>query len=503
MSLLEAKGITKTFPGVVALSDVDLTFERGEVHCIVGENGAGKSTLVKILTGIYKPDAGELRHEGETPISIGYVPQEINLFERMTVAENMFLPLDSSSTHGGVLYRRGALEDAAQSYIDRLKMTCSPSDMVHDISVAEKQLLQIARALKNKETDLLILDEPTASLTKKEIERLFDIVKELQASGVCIVFITHRLDEVMALQSRVSVLRNGKVTGASQGKPVTESWIVESMTGKDMNLSELYRPRTPPGDAILTVEGLSGDGFQDISFTLRRGEILGFAGLVGAGRSEILQTLFGIRKRKTGAAQFDQTPWNFGKPSWCIRRGIIYLSEERKSHGIFSNMSVRQNVGVGLLRDISLAGALYERREQKCTDQIIEDYRVKTSSSETEMINLSGGNQQKVLIGRSLMSDPKVIFFDEPTRGIDVNAKDEIYRIMQTIAEKQGIAIILVSSEIEELIKCSNRVISIYDGEINDEIKAADLDEKRLLSSIINAGPSLVERPPSFEGMHV
>ncbi|WP_306154662.1 sugar ABC transporter ATP-binding protein [Roseovarius sp. MMSF_3281] len=486
MSLLEARSITKTFPGVVALDAVDLTFERGEVHCIVGENGAGKSTLVKTLTGIYKPDGGTLHHDGKERPAIGYVPQELNLFDHMTVAENMFLPLGHSGSDTFLFHRR-EIEKSAVPFMERLKMTCAPNDCVRDISVAEKQLLQIARALASNSSDIIILDEPTASLTKSEIERLFVIIEELQASGVAIVFITHRLDEVMRLHSVVSVLRNGKVVGNSDGERVSEAWIVEKMTGKDMDLSNLYRPRTERGARVVRVEGLSGDGFEDISFDLHQGEVLGFAGLVGAGRSEILQTLFGIRKKRTGLAWFRDERWNFGKPPWSIARGIIYLPEERKSHGIFPHLSVRQNIGVGLLRDIAQGGIVRDGRERELAKSIIGDYQVKTASAETKIMNLSGGNQQKVLIGRSLMAQPNVMIFDEPTRGIDVNAKDEIYQLMQKIAEEQGIAIVLVSSEIEELIKCSNRVLSIYDGRINDEISGDDLTEERLLSSIINA----------------
>ncbi|WP_460275049.1 sugar ABC transporter ATP-binding protein [Celeribacter sp. ULVN23_4] len=498
MSLLEARGITKRFPGVIALDAVDLRFERGEVHCIVGENGAGKSTLVKVLTGIYRPDEGDLHHDGEAPPAIGYVPQELNLFDHMTVAENMFLPLEN-----GALFRRKALEEAARPFLDDLKMTCAPEDLVRDISVAEKQLLQIARALASRRSDILILDEPTASLTATEIERLFAIVEELQARGTAIVFITHRLDEVMRLHSVVSVLRNGCVVGNSDGEEVSEAWIVSKMTGKEMDLSTLYRPRTPRGAPVFRVEGLSGDGFEEVSFDLHAGEVLGFAGLVGAGRSEVLQTLFGMRKPTAGQAWFDGEPWVFNKPARAISKGVMYLSEERKAHGIFPHMSVRQNVGAGLLRDVARLGVVSNAREAEAAAKIIGDYRVKTASSETKIMNLSGGNQQKVLIGRGLMANPRVMIFDEPTRGIDVNAKDEIYRLMQQFAEDQQIAVVLISSEIEELLKCSNRVLSLYDGRINAEIAGKELSEERLLSSIINTGGASDATAANREDAHV
>ncbi|MES0864338.1 sugar ABC transporter ATP-binding protein [Ruegeria sp. SCPT10] len=502
MSLLEAQNITKRFPGVVALDHVDLAFERGEVHCIVGENGAGKSTLVKVLTGIYKPDEGTLAHEGDVHPTIGYVPQELNLFDHMSVAENIFLPYGKESAGFGIL-RRQSIELAAQRYIAQLRMTCQPNDIVRDISVAEKQLLQIARALASESLDILILDEPTASLTKTEIDRLFWIVEELQAANKSIVFITHRLDEVLRLQSKVSILRNGKVVGHSGGEKVDANWIVEMMTGKDMDLSTLYRSEKIGDRRILSVKNLSGDGFNDISFDLHEGEVLGFAGLVGAGRSEALQTLFGVRKKTSGEAWFEDEPWQFGKPSWSIGRGVFYLSEERKSHGIFPHMSVRQNVGIGLLKDVASVGIVHAQRERNLAREIIGNYRVKTASEDTLIMNLSGGNQQKVLIGRSLMAGPKVMIFDEPTRGIDVNAKDEIYRLMQNIAEEQGIAIIVISSELEELLKCCNRVLTLYEGAINDEVDGDALTEERLLSSIIGAGIKAGAAPSTGGENHV
>lgn len=486
MSLLDAKGLVKRYPGVVALDHVDLQFGRGEVHCIVGENGAGKSTLVKILTGLEKPDEGSLVINGHDAIgkpspAIAYVPQEVNLFDHLTVAENMFLPMT-----GKALFGRKACEVAARPYMDQLNMEAAPQDLVKNISVAEKQLLQIARAL-TQQFEVLILDEPTASLTKSEIERLFAIVRQLKAEGKSVIFITHRLDEVMEMHSAVTVLRNGALVGHSGGEDIDEAWIIQKMTGKEIDLDAIYRPRTTPGKTLLEVEGLCGDRFHEISFELREGEVLGFAGLVGAGRSEILQTLFGILPKGAGRARFEGEDWVFGKPARSIAKGVMYLSEERKSHGIFPNLTVRENVGVGLLKSVSQRGVVSAARERDATAEIVRDYRVKTASQTSKIRDLSGGNQQKILIGRSLMAAPKVMIFDEPTRGIDVNAKDEIYRLMQQIAEEQRLGIILISSEIEELIKCSNRVVSIYEGRINAELDESDLSVARILSAVIDA----------------
>lgn len=492
MTILRAQNITKRYPGVTALNDVTLAVEPGEVHCIVGENGAGKSTLVKVLTGLERPDQGRLEIDGADMTGhaskvVAYVPQELNLFDNMTVAENIFLPFDTRGLSAAVFDRRRC-EREAKSIIEELQIEASPSDLVRNISVAERQLVQIARALVGKQFRLLILDEPTASLTKPEIERLFNVIVGLKAEGKSVIFITHRLDEVMRLHSVVTVLRNGEVVGNSTGETIDEAWIVHKMTGKGIDLSSLYRPRKPIGEVLLKVEGLNGDGFKNVSFSLHEGEILGFAGLVGAGRSEIMQTIFGYRTKSGGDAQFQSKPWVFGSPKRSIDRGLIYLSEERKSHGIFPNLTVKANVGIGLLRSLSAIGVMNDQRERQRTHRIISEYNVKTASVDTKIRNLSGGNQQKVLLGRSILAEPRVLFLDEPTRGIDVNAKEEIYILMQRIAEEKRMGIVLISSELEELLRCCNRVIALYNGQINSEIVGNDLEMETVLSAIIGAG---------------
>ncbi|MGU3575117.1 sugar ABC transporter ATP-binding protein [Brucellaceae bacterium C25G] len=489
MTLLQAHGLTKSFPGVVALNDVSLSVKPGEVHCIVGENGAGKSTLVKVLTGLYRPEAGQLLVEGidvtgYASKAIAYVPQEINLFDHLSVAENIFMPFAGVGGKRGIFSRK-ACENAALPIMKRLNMESRPSDLVKSISVAERQLLQVARALANPDFKVLILDEPTASLTKTEIDRLFEVIKSLKAEGRSVIFITHRLDEVIHLQNAVTVLRGGEVVGHCEGIQIDEDWIVSQMSGKDIDLATLYRPRVHAGDILMDVKGLCGDRFNDVSFSLREGEILGFAGLVGAGRTEIMQTLFGYLPKRGGEASFQGAPWVFDKPRRSIDNGVIYLSEERKTHGIFPNLSVRQNVGLGLLRQFSAMGIVHGGKEAATTQRIIADYNVKTRSGETKIVNLSGGNQQKVLIGRALEATPRILIMDEPTRGIDVGAKEEIYTLMQRIAEEQRMGIIVISSELEELIKCCNRVITIYSGRVLSHIDEAGMTMDALVSSVI------------------
>ncbi len=494
MIVLEAKGITKRFPGVVALDEVDLAVNSGEAHCVVGENGAGKSTLVKILTGLYRADEGTVAvggtvlHHGDPGFrAVAYVPQELNLFGNMTVAENLFLPFDQAGVRSPI-FRRRRCEQQARAYLDKLQMRASPGDMVNEIPVAEQQLLQVARALANEKFRVLILDEPTASLSKPEVDRLFSVVDLLRREGKAIVFITHKLDEVFRLRDVVTVLRNGQLAGHSRVDQVSVDWIIKRMTGKEVDRDQVYRPTRPPGKTLLEVRGLTGTRFRDVGFTLREGEILGFAGLVGAGRTEIMQTIFGYLPEKSGQVRFLDEPWRFRDPSYAIRKGLLYLSEERKAQGIFAHLSVQDNVCALLLRKVSRAGVLDAGRERAVTRTVIDGYNVRTPSASQEIEFLSGGNQQKVLIGRTMEASPRVLFLDEPTRGIDVGAKDEIYALMRRIAEEQRVGIVLISSELEELLKCANRIITIYQGRIHGELQESRLTMERVLSSVIGIG---------------
>ncbi len=492
MTLLEAHGITKKFPGVVALDKVDLSVQAGEVHCVVGENGAGKSTLVKVLTGLYRAEEGTVSIEGKQVDlreqhsfkAVAYVPQELNLFPHMTVAENLFVPFDKAGVNSAIFSQRTCQKNAL-AYLEKLQMRARPKDLVKDIPVAEQQLLQVARALSNESFRVLILDEPTASLTKPEIERLFSVIDILKNEGKALIFITHKLDEVFRLNDVVTVLRNGVVEGHSRVSEITIDWIIKKMTGKEIDLDQVYRPAREPGKAILEVRGLCGTGFEDISFTLHEGEILGFAGLVGAGRSEIMQTIFGTLPAKKGQVTYKGEGWKFHDPSSSISRGLIYLPEERKTHGILPHLSVRQNIGALLLKKVSTIGVLNGGAEQRITRKIMQDYSVKAHSSEMEIMYLSGGNQQKVLIGRTMEASPSVLFLDEPTRGIDVRTKDEIYLLMKRIAEEQRVGIVLISSELEELLKCANRIITIYNGRIHSELAGDALTMENVLSSVI------------------
>ena len=492
MTVLDARGITKKFPGVVALDKVDLAVQSGEVHCVVGENGAGKSTLVKVLTGLYRADEGTVSIDGKQVDlreshsfkAVAYVPQELNLFAHMSVAENLFVPFDKAGFNSPIFSGRKC-EKLAQAYLEKLQMKASPGDLVKDIPVAEQQLLQVARALSSDSFRVLILDEPTASLTRPEIERLFAVIEILKSEGKAIIFITHKLEEVFRLNDAVTVLRNGVLAGSSRVSEITVDWIIKRMTGKEIDLDQVYRPTRPLGETLLEVRNLSGTGFDDISFSLREGEILGFAGLVGAGRSEIMQTIFGTLPARSGQISYRGERWKFHDPSFSIRKGLVYLSEERKTHGIMPYLSVRHNIGALLLRKVSRLGILNGKIEHRIARKVMQDYNVKVPSSEMEIMYLSGGNQQKVLIGRTMEASPRVLFFDEPTRGIDVKTKDEIYILMKRIAEEERVGIVLISSELEELMKCATRVISIYNGRLHRELAGDQLTMENVLSSVI------------------
>jgi ribose transport system ATP-binding protein len=492
MALLEARSITKIFPGVIALQDVNLSLEEGKIHCIVGENGAGKSTLVKVLTGLYQADEGSLMIGGEAMNShtlhdsemIAYVPQELNLFRFMSVAENLFIPFNKTK-HSSVFYEKKKMEEEAAPYLKRFNMAVNPNDIVQDIPISEQQLLQVARALSREKFKIIILDEPTTSLTKSETDRLFTILKSLRDEGKAIVFISHKLDEVFSIGDHVSVLRNGELVGDSELSDVDQNWIIHRMTGAEIDITKNYVPSEPVGEVLLDVKNLSGYMFDDVSFILRKGEILGFAGLIGAGRSEIMQTIYGYRKKKSGEVTYNGHKWKFGDTTYSIENGVVYLTEERKTHGILPFQNVRENIGIVLRNKISRKGIVIPRQEHSISKKIIKNYSVKTSSTETKIVNLSGGNQQKVLIGRAMESSPKVVIFDEPTKGIDVKTKEEIYRMMKELAEKERVGIILISSEMEELLKCSNRIVTMYNGRISSEIIGEKITQNQILRAII------------------
>lgn len=493
MAYLEARGLGRDFPGVIALDGVDLSVELGRTHILAGENGAGKSTLVKILTGTDHASRGTISIDGRDPAAhpelfrnIAYVPQELSLFPDVSVAENLFMPFDRTG-HGG-LVNRWRMQGEAQEYLDRFGIEARASDLVRHISVPDQQLLQIARASTNRAMKVLILDEPTSALTAREVERVFRVIRGFIDRDHAIVFISHKMDEVFAIGDDYTVLRNGKKVDAGRIAEIDEPALIRSMSGRDVAIGEHFRPDCPVTDPIMQVENLSGMMFEDVSFTLKRGEILGFAGLVGAGRSELMQTIFGFRKARGGHVTVEGQGWRLNDPAASVEGGMLYLSEERKHHGIFPLLSLRENIGISVLSLTSGALGIDAGKERSIIARVIDDYGIRAAGPGQRMATLSGGNQQKAIIGRAMATTPRILIFDEPTKGIDIRTKAEIYRIMKALAE-QGVGVILISSEMAELRRCASRIITMHGGQITGDFDAATTDTETLVGAIFATTP--------------
>jgi ribose transport system ATP-binding protein len=494
MPVLEARDITKVFPGVVALDRVNVSFEAGRIHCLVGENGAGKSTLIKCLTGVYQPEEGGIligaRKAGPNAAHlfkrIAYVPQEIDLFGHMSVAENLLLPYDRAHFKGLISQRR--IEARARPILERFRIRVSPDELVKDIPISSQQLLQVARATVNEGCEAIMLDEPTTSLTTGDARLLFDIIRVIKAEGKAVIFISHKLDEIFALGDELTVLRNGRAVASGSVAGATVASVITQMTGRAIDQDESFLSRREPGETLLEVEGLTGARFTGVSFRLRAGEILGFYGLVGAGRSELMQAVFGYLPAYKGSVRVKGRPLRLGDTNHSVKRGLVYMPEERKRYGILPLLSIRENVSVAVLDRIATPFGISSRREAALTREVIEAYDVKTPDSSKAIRFLSGGNQQKVIIGRSMMVEPSILVFDEPTKGIDVGTKTEIYRMMRRLAEDKGVGIILISSEMEEVRRCSNRIIVLYDGRLAGEF-GPEATKDDIMGAVIGMRP--------------
>jgi len=489
MKVLEACNITKVFPGVVALDSVDISFELGEIHCVIGENGAGKSTLIKCLTGVYEPEAGTIMINGTDALKnkklfdkIAYVPQEIDLFDHMTVADNLFLPYEKSGLKG--LVNKNELQKRAVPLLKKFHIHAEPGALVQDISVSEKQLLQIARATVHEEYEVLMLDEPTTSLTTKDAQVLFEVIEQIRKENKAIVFISHKLEEIFMIGDVITVFRNGVKVAYSKIDEVDTPWVITQMTGRMLDQSQVYYSEKIEDEVLLEVDNLTGERFTDVSFFLKKGEILGFSGLVGAGRSELMQAIFGYLPIYKGNIKLNGKAFRQGSTNYSVSHGLIYMPEERKSQGILPMLSIRENISVSVLEKLQGAVGISRRKECDLAEQVISDYDVKTPDMEKKIQFLSGGNQQKVIIGRAMCCNPKVLIFDEPTKGIDVGTKAQIYRMMKDLAEKEGIGIILISSEMEEIRKCANRIIVLYNGKKVGEF-SSDVDKESIMSAVI------------------
>jgi len=471
--LLSAEGVRKEFPGVVALDDVQFRLKRGSVHALMGENGAGKSTLMKILAGIYTPDKGEVRLKGvdiqlKSPLDalengIAMIHQELNLMPFMTVAENIWIRREPKNRFGFVDHRE--MYRLTSDLFKRLNIDLDPEIEVRHLSVASRQMVEIAKAVSYN-SDVLIMDEPTSALTEREVAHLFQIIRDLRAQGIGIVYITHKMNELFEIADEFSVFRDGKYIGTHASTDVTRDDIIRMMVGRE--ITQMFpKEEVPIGDVVLSVKNLTLKRvFHDVSFDLRAGEILGVAGLVGSGRSNVAETLFGVTPASSGTIELFGKTVQISSPTVAIQNGMAFLTEDRKDTGCLLILDVLENMQVAVLHDQFVKGGFVQERAIEATcEEMARKLRVKTPNLNERVENLSGGNQQKVLIGRWLLTNPKILILDEPTRGIDVGAKAEIHRLVTEMA-RTGVAVIMISSEMPEVLGMSDRVMVMHEGRV-------------------------------------
>ena len=487
--LLEVQGISKSFPGVRALQDVQFRLDAGEVLVLVGENGAGKSTLMKILSGIYEKDAGTIRIDGREveiagpaeaqQLGISIIHQEMNLMPDLTVAQNIFLGREPR--RGPMLDEKALNRSTAQLLAD-LGIPLDPKRRVADLTVAAQQMVEIARAL-SFDARVLIMDEPTSALTDTEVETLFGLIDSLRASGTGIVYISHRMEELRRLADRVTVLRDGQYIGSLERSEIDVPTIIEMMVGRVLETSTRPElPETASHEVVMKVEGLSTRSLlKDVSFELRRGEILGFAGLMGAGRTETARAVIGADRTVSGTVEVHGQPVRIRQPADAVRHGIGYLSEDRKTLGLMLEQSVTSNtIAASYDRFTGLFGIVDDRRARRVAARYVEELRTRTPTVDQPVKLLSGGNQQKVVLAKWLVRDCEILIVDEPTRGIDVGAKEEIYRLLQRLAA-EGKSIIVISSELPEVLRLSHRIVVMANGRVQGTLDSAEATQNSIM----------------------
>ena len=491
---LELDRATKSFGSVHALVDGSILLRGGEVHALLGENGAGKSTLVKILAGVYQPDGGELRIDGEPTVlagtaasrsaGISVIYQEPTLFPDLSVAENIFMGRQPLSW--GRHIDRGAMNAAATKVFERLGVALDPTRPARGLSVADQQIVEIAKAI-SFDARVIVMDEPTAALTAIEVERLFTVVRTLRAEGAAVLFISHRLEEVFANCQRVTIMRDGRFVRTDPIEDLDIDTVIRSMVGRDLD-TLFPKTDTTPGEVVLSVEHLSRRGeFNDVSFTVRRGEIVALAGLVGAGRSEIARAIFGIDRYDAGRVEIDGNPLPSASPIAAMRAGVGFVPEDRRQQGLVMEMSIDHNVALASLRRLQHLGLLRRSSERQLAAEWARRLQLKFSSLANNVSTLSGGNQQKVVLGKWLARHPKLLIIDEPTRGIDVGTKAEVHRLLDELVA-DGIAVLMISSELPEVLGMADRVLVIHEGRLVAEIDRADADEASIMRAATGQG---------------
>lgn len=489
--LLEMKNICKTFPGVKALDSVSFELEEGEVHALMGENGAGKSTLMKILTGTYKQDVGDVVYKGEVlekrderltlSKGIAIIHQELSYVPYLTIAENMFL--------GREIVRHGVLQQKemnikAAEWLKNLGVDLNPKRTMNSLMVSEQQMVEIAKAV-SYDASIIVMDEPTSAIADREVENLFRVIGELKAKGVAIIYISHKMDEILRISDRVTVFRDGRLVDTFKSSDVDIDQIIVAMVGR--KLTDVFPDREcHPGEEMLRVEGLTRDGvFENVSFSVRRGEVVGFAGLMGAGRTETMRCIYGLDKLDSGKIFVKGKEITIRTPKDAIANGIGLVNEDRKGVGLVLSLSVKHNLTLSNVNKYFKSPIINQKRENELADKQIHDLTIKTPTRNQIVGNLSGGNQQKVVLGKILLDESDILIMDEPTRGIDIGAKAEIYQLINDLAQ-QGKAVIVVSSEMPELIGLSDRVIVMHEGKIKGEINQKDeIKQEKIMEYVL------------------
>lgn len=486
--ILTMKGIDKSFPGVHALKGVNLEVKKGEVHALMGENGAGKSTLMKVLTGIYSKDEGSITYEGReveftTPkeaqnAGIAIVHQELNMMNHLTVAQNIFIGREMMA---GKLINDSQMNKEARKLFKRLNINIDPNEIMGDLTVGKQQMCEIAKAI-SREAKVIVFDEPSAALTESEIEELFKIIRDLREKGLGIVYISHRMDEIKVITDRVTVMRDGEYVGTIITKDSTKDDIINMMVGRVIYEDPKDKSNVAPdAPVVLKVEHLNaGKMVKDVSFELRKGEILGFSGLMGAGRTETARALFGADKKDSGDIYINGVKVDITNPQEAVAAGIGYLSEDRKRYGIVVDKTVAENTTMATLENFTNGLFINKKKESEVSKQYVEALKTKTPSIEQKVVNLSGGNQQKVVIAKWLVRDCEILIFDEPTRGIDIGAKSEIYHLMNELVA-QGKSIIMISSEMTEILRMSDRIIVMCEGRKTGEIPIEEATQQNIM----------------------
>lgn len=493
--MLQMKGITKSFSGNMVLRDVQFDLAPGEIHALMGENGAGKSTMMKVLTGIHPKDGGTIHWKGKevtfkTPqeaeeAGIAVIHQELNILPYLSIAENLFLGKEETLGKTGILKTK-KMETEAKERLAALGLHVDPAAEAATLSVGQQQIVEIARALSSN-AEVIIMDEPTAALTDREIEQLFKTVRALKEQGVAFIYISHRMEEIFAICDRITVLRDGEWVGVKRIADTNFDEIVQMMVGRA--LGDRFPIRTcEVGETVLEVTGLAREPyFRDISFDVKQGEIVALAGLMGAGRTEIVQSLFGYRKASAGEVKINGKVVKIRTPYDAIQEGLAYVTEDRKSEGLILDFSVEENISLTNFKDLSANGLMSAKKERALFDRMKERLGIRTSSPELPVKSLSGGNQQKVVLSKWLGTNPSILILDEPTRGVDVGAKKEIYSIMNELAEK-GVAIVMISSELPEVLGMADRVLVMHEGKLTANLDNQDLTQEQIMHYATGGG---------------